>query len=244
MAKAFTFTRDELMRDIADITGGRILLAFSRGKDSIAAWLALRESGLFQEIIPYHMDLVPGLKWIAADLDYYEVWFGTRIIRLPHISFYRQMGELVFQPPHREDVIRELGFDRLTRLSYRDVQEWLCEDLGWNPKTAWTAAGVRAADSPQRRIHIVKDKGKSHKHRQFYPCFDFLKKDVYEIIERYGVRLPRDYELFGRSFDGLDYRFVGPLKKHMPEEYERVKFWYPLVEAEILRHEGDGKDSE
>lgn len=242
--KPFAFTRDDLLREIADITGGRCLLAFSRGKDALATWLTLRESGLFPEIVPYHMSLVPGLRWIEEDLDYYEDWFATRIIRLPHISFYRQIGSLVFQPPHRESIIRELGFDQLTNLTYRNVQEWICEDLGWDARTAWTASGVRAADSPQRRIHIVKGGAKSHKHRQFYPCFDMVKADVLEIIRRHGVRLPRDYEMFGRSFDGFDYRFVGPLKKHMPHEYETVKFWYPLVEAEILRHEGDGKDSE
>ncbi len=242
--KPFPITRQVLFEDIASQTGGRCLLAFSRGKDALAAWLVLRESGLFHEIVPYHLNLIPGLRWIEDDLEYYEQWFGTKIIRLPHISFYRQIGELVFQPPHRESIIRELGFDQLTRLTYRDVQEWLCDDLGWDAKTAWTASGVRAADSPQRRIHIVKDKARSHKHRQFYPAFDMLIGDVRAIIERYGVRLPRDYEVFGRSFDGLDYRFVGPLKKHMPEEYERIKFWFPLVEAEILRHEGGGKDGE
>jgi hypothetical protein len=56
-------------------------------------------------------------------------------------------------------------------------------------------------------------------------------------IERYGVKLPIDYELFGRSFDGIDYRFAKPLRERLPEDYERIKFWFPLIDVEILSHE-------
>lgn len=38
-----------------------MLLAFSRGKDSIAAWRALRDAGV--EVKPFHLYLVPGLAF-------------------------------------------------------------------------------------------------------------------------------------------------------------------------------------
>lgn len=237
MAKDFPFTRREIMEEIAALTGGRCLLAFSRGKDSIAAWLELRESGLFPEIVPFHLNGVPGMHFIEDSLDYFEDVFQTRIIRLPHISFYRQLGNLIFQPPERIAMIRELGFDRCTRFTYNDVRRWLAEDLGWPESTTWTATGVRAADSPRRRIHIVKSKARTWSSKQFYPIFDLNKRQTLDVIERHGVKLPVDYEMFDRSFDGIDYRFTGPLKKHIPEDYERLKFWFPLVELDILRHE-------
>ena len=235
--KPFAFTRRQVMEEIAALSGGRCLLAFSRGKDSIAAWLELRESGLFSEIVPFHLDGCPGMSFVEESLRYFEDFFQARIIRLPHISFYRMIGALVDQPPERIDIIRRLGFDQCIRFSYSDVRRWLAEDLGWPEATTWTATGVRAADSPRRRIHIVKSRGKTLGSKQFFPVFDYRKADVMEIINRYGIKLPVDYAMFGRSFDGTDYRFVGPLKKHLPEDFERLRFWFPMVDMEILRHE-------
>ena len=245
MSKPFLFTRRQVMEEIAEITGGRCLLAFSRGKDSIAAWLELRESGLFSEIVPFHLDGCPGMSFVEESLQYFEDWFQAKIIRLPHISFYRQLGTCLFQPPERIRIIRELGFDQCTRFTYNDVRCWLAEDLGWDVKTTWTATGVRVADSPRRRIHITRSRARNFKQGQFYPCFDMLIADVRAIIARYGIKLPPDYEMFGRSFDGLDYRFAGPLQKHRPEDFERLRFWFPLVDLEILRHDmkEDGKNT-
>ncbi|MCL2001268.1 MAG: hypothetical protein FWG74_07520, partial [Planctomycetes bacterium] len=153
MSKPFPFTRRQVMEEIASVTGGRCLLAFSRGKDSIAAWLELRESGLFPEIVPFHLDGCSGMSFIEDGLRYFEDWFHTRIIRLPHIGFYRQIGNFVFQPPERISIIRCLGFDQCTRFSYNDVRKWLAEDLGWPEATTWVANGVRATDSPRVTIH-------------------------------------------------------------------------------------------
>jgi 3'-phosphoadenosine 5'-phosphosulfate sulfotransferase (PAPS reductase)/FAD synthetase len=245
--KPFAFTRRQVMEEIAALSGGRCLLAFSRGKDSIAAWLELRESGLFKEIVPFHLNLIPVMRFIEESLDYFEDVFKTRIIRLPHVSFYRMLGNCVLQPPERIETIRRLGFDQCTRFTYDHVRRWLAEDLGWDEAATWTANGVRAADSPRRRIHIVKCRGRNHSQKQFYPVFDYRKADVMAVIERNGIRLPIDYEIFRpkpRTFDGIDWRFVGPLRKHLPKDYERLKFWFPLVEIDCLLHGGDGKDGE
>lgn len=43
--------REALMEETHRRTGDTILLAFSRGKDSIAAWIALRDSKLFKRIL-------------------------------------------------------------------------------------------------------------------------------------------------------------------------------------------------
>ena len=242
--KPFAFTRRQVMEEIAAITGGRCLLAFSRGKDSIAAWLELRASGLFPEIVPFHLNLVPSMRFIEDSLDYFEDWFQTRIIRLPHISFYRMLGNCVMQPPERIREITRLGLDQCTRFTYDHVRRWLAEDLGWDEATTWTANGVRAADSPRRRIHIVKGQARNFSSKQFYPVFDMRKADVMAVLERHGVNLPKDYEMFGRSFDGIDYRFTGPLRKHLPDDFERLRFWFPLVEIDFLLHGNDGKDGE
>lgn len=43
----------DLWEEIRKRSGDTILLGFSRGKDSIATWIALRDSGLFKRIVPF-----------------------------------------------------------------------------------------------------------------------------------------------------------------------------------------------
>ncbi len=66
---------------------GTVILSFSAGKDSLAAWLLLRELGF--DVVPVYKWLVPGLLFVERSLAYYESFFGTRIRRYPHPSFYR-----------------------------------------------------------------------------------------------------------------------------------------------------------
>lgn len=95
------WSREALMEETRKRTGENILLAFSRGKDSIAAWIALQESGLFKNIIPVYLYPVPDLKFDTESLKYFEDVFQTHIYRLPHPSFYRMMYKNLFQPPGR-----------------------------------------------------------------------------------------------------------------------------------------------
>ena len=41
--------------------------------------------------------------------------------------------------------------------------------------------------------------------------------------------LPVDYEMFGRSFDGIDYRFISPIKERFPDDYARILEWFPMA---------------
>ena len=53
----------------------KTLLAFSCGKDAVAAWLAIRDR--FDEVIPYYLYLVPHLEFVDESIDYYERFFGV-----------------------------------------------------------------------------------------------------------------------------------------------------------------------
>jgi hypothetical protein len=211
-----------------------VLLAFSRGKDAIAAWLALRPH--FERIIPYHLDLVPGLEFVDESIAYFEHFFGQRIIRLPHPSFYRWMNNLTFQPPERVATIGAFG---LPRPSYEDFEQFIREDLDLSPE-AYSASGVRSADSPQRFMSFRKYGSINHGKRKFYPIWDWRKDRLIDEFTQSGVRLPVDYEMFGCSFDGIGNRFLAPLKARFPRDYQRVLDWFPMAELEIKRREYAG----
>lgn len=206
------------------------LLAFSAGKDSILAWLRLCDR---IKIIPFYEYLVPGLEFIEESLCYFERFFGQKILRLPHPSLYRMWNNMVFQPPER---CRFIESSSLPMFEYSDLCRGLREQLKL-PDGTMTASGVRAADSIMRRIHFKKH-GPIIKSRQiFYPVWDWTIAELVEELAANGVKMPVDYWLFGRSFDGLDYRFLAPIRKHFPRDYARILEYFPLAELELKREE-------
>lgn len=207
------------------------LLAFSTGKDAIAAWLAIREA--FDTVHPYYLYLVPGLEFVEESIAYYEQFFGRRIHRLPHPSLHRWLNAFTFQPPERVLAIKQAG---LPPHSYEDVRKVLAEDLGL-PIGTLVADGVRAADSPMRRVAIAKHGPISWSQHKYHPIHDWVAADLVASFRSHSVKLPIDYRIFGRSFDGIDARFLVPMKKHLPGDYARVLEWFPLAEVEVYRWE-------
>lgn len=211
-----------------------VMLAFSCGKDSIAAWLSIRER--FERIVPYYMYLIPKLSFVEESLAYYEEQFGAHIYRVPHPSLYRMLNALVWQPQERIRVIEAAG---LPNFDYDTLGDLLKKELGL-PKKTFTASGVRAADSPVRRSAMNQYGPINLKRHYFYPVWDMLKAELITLIRGSGIGLPIDYRLFGRSFDGIDYRFLAPLKKHRPDDYQVIREWFPLIDLELLRYETEG----
>ena len=58
---------------------------------------------------------------------------------------------------------------------------------------------------------------------------------ITQIREEEGIKLPIDYQHFGRSFDGIDYRFLHLIKEHFPTDYQKIIDLFPLAELEILK---------
>lgn len=210
--------------------GKPVLLGFSRGKDSLAAWLAMRDAGI--EVVPYHLYLVPGLKFIDDSLKFYEDFFDTPILNLPHPTLYRWLNHFMFQPPERCAVIEAAQFPEP---SYEEVANAVREDLSL--PEAWNADGVRAADSPNRRMAMVTH-GPIREHlRKVSIVWDWRIADVREALARHHCPLPLEYEWFKRSFDGLDFRFLDPIRQHASDDYERILSWFPLADLEIFRRD-------
>ena len=210
------------------------ILAFSTGKDSIGAWLQMRK--YFRNIVPYYCYSVPKLGFVEDSLKYYEDFFGCHIYRLPHRSFYRFLRCMVFQSPPHVTKIEALD---LPGEEYDDrmVGE-IIRSMAKLPEACYAGTGVRMADSPMRRIGIKTHGAINHNDKRFYPVYDWNKERLLNEIDAAGVKLPVDYELFGRTFDGLDYRFLKPISERFPEDYEKILTWFPLADMEIYRREG------
>jgi hypothetical protein len=208
-----------------------VLLAFSCGKDSIAAWLRLRQEFT---VIPFYMWLVPGLEFVERDLAYFEDFFGTPITRYPNPKAYNNLRSGAMQAPANWAWLDSTPIPgKLTR---QFVETVLKDELGL-PQETYVATGVRAADSPMRLAAMRSHGPISVKQRKFHPIWDWRKERLMQTLHRSGVRLPVDYLLFGRSFDGLDRRFSTVIKRVYPDDYARIKAFYPLIDAEDYRAE-------
>jgi hypothetical protein len=147
---------------------------------------------------------------------------------------------LIYQPPERVAAINELD-PRVP--TYQEIQD----DVRRIADAAGTlvASGVRACDSIVRRYSFHKHGHVRLKQETFFPVWNFRKADVLDKLRRNGIQLPDEYAWFskngdptqGRSFDGIDARFLVPIKKHRPRDYQRILEWFPLAEIEVYRHE-------
>ena len=221
----------ELYKQIAEINPV-ILLSFSNGKDSLGAWLALRDSGLFERIIPFYGWVVPGLKFIEDALSYYEDFFKTEILRYPSPSFYGQLKSGNMMPKWNADFMNELALD--ANWDYTDLAATVCEDQKISPDT-FVATGIRAVDNMTRLAAMKRTGPVSYNLLKFHPIWDWNKNVLMTRIHKSGLLLPPDYLAFGRSLDGTDRRFMGPMKALWPDDYKKVKEFFPLVDAVLWR---------
>lgn len=212
--------------------GPTCLLAFSRGKDSILTYLRIKDH--FDRVIPFYRYTVPGLQFVEESLVYFEenLFDGEHIVRIPHRAVYHRLRNYTFQPPHNYPVIRSAN---IPRLEYEDITNIMIEELGL-PADIWTAVGVRAGDNLQR-WRTVRDYGAIRwKRRQFYPAWDIKKDEMLYLIKDAGIRLPVDYQWFGRSLDGIAAEYSFHIKQHAPDDYDKLLELTPLMMLDLARH--------
>jgi 3'-phosphoadenosine 5'-phosphosulfate sulfotransferase (PAPS reductase)/FAD synthetase len=223
----------EALPILAERCEGRVLVSFSGGKDSVAAVLALRPH--FPEMHLYHMYTLPGLRIVEEGLQYFERLWGLRITRVPHPFVWEALQQGFWQPYHRLPLLERFGIEVAT---YDEVAREVRRDLGWS-KAVPQAVGIRMDDSIFRAAGLKKTGAYQRSRHVIYPVFDWTRAQLRNTLIETGTRLPPEYRFFGRSFsgDGLDYKFIAPLKAHYPDDYARIRRWFPCIDAEIHRYE-------
>ena len=231
-------TGGETIQEVRNLSAETIV-SFSRGKDSIAAYLAVRDK--FERVVPYTYYMVPGLEFVEESLQYYEQKMGCHIVRYPGPSFYRMLNNMVYQPKEHIDVIERMQLPDMTGTAWQDsLQKALVVDHDID-EHAYNAIGMRSKDSVQRAFSIQRNGAINHKRQTYYPVHDWSKQQVIDCIKHAGWKLPEDYRYFGSSFDGLYLSYLLPIKKHFPRDYQRILEFFPMAEMEVLRYEASLK---
>ncbi len=221
-----------LYEHMREVSGPRVLLGFSRGKDSIGAALALREH--FDEVVPFYMTKLPGISMVKESLAYYERHlFKRKIHVVPHPAFFKMLQGSVFQDYNGFHIISQIPFPRWT---FEDVRRYICKLEGLSDAT-FTTTGVRSADSLARWTAMSRHGPITVSRHTFHPIWDWKKARLLEEITKSGLKLPVDYLIWGRTFDGIGARFMIPLRDNFPDDYKIACAWFPHIPTDILRWE-------
>lgn len=211
------------------MSNGVCFLGFSRGKDAICAWLNLKR--YFRKIIPFHACNVPNLSMMKESLDYYEYEFGEHIYRMQDGDIPFCLVNGIYQRFEDDEFNQQFDGSNWTKL---DILEYLRYKL--NLPRAWCAFGINMCDSLERRCSVMACQGRHDKARTFYPTWDWPREEILKCVEESGIKLADDYNHFQGTFTGIPtWAQLNKLKKYYPEDYEKVKMYLPLCEAELAR---------
>lgn len=222
---------DELCRTIAKKSKGTVFLGFSRGKDSLCAYLQLLKYFKKDNIIPFHCASFPCLRHVKETLDYYERVLETRILRLAGPELHGCLIRGLYQTADELDELEELDqaeYSMLDRVEYLRYT--------FNYPRAWCAFGIMANDSIDRQIYCKKIEGRNPQNLTFYPCWDWPRAEVLKAVRDSGVKLSGEYRYAGRTLGGPPSATCNKIyKEHYPEDWNTILAMYPLAEAKTLR---------
>ena len=225
----------ELCKTVAKKSKGVCILAFSRGKDSLCAWLYLRK--YFKRIIPVHFASYPNLKHVNETLAYYERVMSeengekVHILRMMSEELPLALSNMMYQLPTALNGVQKGAVKPYNKY---DIFEQIRYELSL--PSAWVAFAIGESDSIDRRIVCKKMGGMNKATKTFFPTFDFSRKMIYDIIQESGIKVSDEYRWTSRTLTGVVSATNNRIyKEHYPEDWAVIKAMYPLAEAKTLR---------
>lgn len=199
----------------------QVIVFFSGGKDSVVTLdLCCR---YFKTVYPVFMYLVPGLSFHEAIIRWVKSKYGLDMIQVPHFMLSEWF---------RYGTLRAPDFD-VPIVKPVDIYTYIRNMTGcW-----WVAAGERIADSVVRRAMIKQSGTIDDKRGRFYPVGMWSKPEVMHYIKRRKLKVSPESSVLEHSFRSLMPKEMYFMKKHYPADYEKIKTWFPLVEASTKQYE-------
>jgi phosphoadenosine phosphosulfate reductase len=198
-----------------------VIVGFSGGKDSVAALdLCFR---YFKRVQPYFMYIVPNLEFQERTLHWYEQKYNAEIIRMPHfmLSEFLRYGSYRFY---------DLSVPIVKTV---ESYNYLREVTG----IYWICAGERIKDSIIRRAMIKESGSIDDKRGRIYPIAYWSKAEVLAYNKAHKLPMSLETKTLGFSFRSLMPLDMLKVKRTFPKDYEKIKAFFPLIEASAKRGE-------
>lgn len=200
----------------ATITDSTVVL-FSGGKDSaVALDLCFK---YFKKVVPVFMFIVKDLEFQEITLRWYEDRYNIEILRVPHfmLSDFLRYGSF-----------RIMDLD-VPVIKTIDLYNYIREVTG----VYWISGGERIADSIFRRAMIKKSSSIDKERGKFYPLAYWNKAQVMSYVKHKKLPLSLESRALGFSFRSLYGDELKTIKGKFPNDFEKIKNDFPLVEASI-----------
>lgn len=201
-----------------------VLVSFSGGKDSIVTLdLCCR---FFSRVEAFFLYWVKGLGHQESVLLHYEDKYGIPIYRLPHFEV---------SPALRYGIFRDRDLS-VPIVSPADIYAYMRDMTDIH----WIAAGERVSDSLFRRAYIKGDGGSVQPKRgRFFPVAEWRTGHIQKYLKQRKLKVGFDYmgDVHGRQFSLLAPDFLKYLEEWYPQDYAKIKEWFPLIEARIMNRD-------
>ncbi len=235
----------EICRQLKDKGINRVVLSFSGGKDSIAAWCVLKDCGI--RVVPLHFDAY--IKCALEDrvMEFYENFFSEKIHRVWHTGVYDSLGQALFKEPWQCGFLQRNGMigchkaknDGQGKALEAITRRWM-QDNG--EVGTMITKGAKRDDSMQRGLKIIQFGQINWKANYCLPVSGCTNGHIVQILNDYGCPLPSQYLAAGQSFDLVTPLQLQWVKDNDYESYLDIMAEFPL--AELMQQRIDiGKKS-
>lgn len=209
----------------------KVTIGFSLGKDSLACALILKDLNI--DFIPFYFFHVPDIDFIKKQIDYYESVFKREIIQMPHPMLYDRLRHQDYQFKLVANEMANIDFPKMTFEDLINIHLIDENDDG----EYYDVVGMRSSESFNRRMFFKKNGAIHDKNKKIYPIHNWKNQDVKDYIASKNIKLTDDYNIWNRSWDGLKYQFLFGVKDNYPNDYEKIKDFFPLIDLELKRYE-------
>lgn len=225
----------EVIHEAVKLGIDSVIVGVSGGRDSVATLdLCVKH---FRTVRAYFMYIVPGIQFQERYLQMLERRYKVEIVRVPHFTLPRIMSQGVFR--HKT---KSTGALRKCRQHH--LYAYIRQQLGLH----WIALGEKASDSLQRNTQMAQRGGVQTQRGTIMPLAWWSNSDVESYVSSLRIPLAPDYALAASAPDALRRSRSGSfssllridaliqIRERYPDDYERIKRMFPLVDAHIIRY--------
>ncbi len=200
-------------------------VAYSGGKDSACVLdLCVR---VFPKVHAFFLATIPGLDCVKEALEYPVRKYGVQVTEFQHPL----LGDWVYNGIYCDDV---KSAEAIPAWSMSDAWDLARHELG----AGCIAIGAKRSDGVWRRRQLKKSVNMQD--WLLYPIVGWSKMEVWGYIQTRGLKAHLSPQ--GRAFEiSLVPENVLWLYDNWRSDYEKMKAWFPYVEAIVKRREWYGE---
>jgi phosphoadenosine phosphosulfate reductase len=196
------------------------ILFFSGGKDSLVTLDLLSKYKI--KIIPVFMYYCKGLSFRERYFKIIEKKYKIKIEQIPHPELSKAIKNKSLM----------VGKYKGPRLNLGAAESYLREKYN----ISWIANGFKKHDTIFRRAQLSQAvNGIDNRLHYLYPVGEWSEKNVMSYIKKNKLPLMFTYHYNFRDLDviyGDNAKFI---YNNYPDDFEKLKAVFPLIEAELLR---------